>query len=152
MAFPTGWPPRRPRSSRRSLRFYVTDTATANFADKAYLFIDDTDANPYTPLPYVAPGSSTPVELGSQPLGTGEAPEDANLSQTDPVKQALPKAAVWSSNIRISNDGVADLEFSFDGTNVHGRVKMNETVVYRDRIESGIAVRGAGAVYRIEAW
>lgn len=152
MAFPTGWPPRRPRSTRRSLRFYVTDTATALFDDKAYLFIDDADANPYTPLPYVAPGSSTPVELGSQPLGTGAAPQDANLSQTDPSKQALPKAAVWSGSIRICNDGGGTLEFSFDGTTVHGKLLANETVIYRDRIESGIAVRGLGVTYRIEAW
>lgn len=152
MAFPTGWPPRAPRSARRSLRFFVTDTATANFSDKAYLFIDDAGANPYVPLPVVAPGSSTPVDLGSQPLGTGEAAVDANLSQTDPAKQALPKAAIWAQAIRVSNDGGGTLEVSFDGTNVHDVVPANKEVLYQYRHECGIAVRGAAAVFRIAAW
>jgi len=39
MPFPAGWPPR-PASSRRSLRFYATGTASANFEDNAFLFRD----------------------------------------------------------------------------------------------------------------
>jgi len=39
MPFPLGWPPR-PATSVRSLRFYVTGTATANFRDNAFLFRD----------------------------------------------------------------------------------------------------------------
>lgn len=74
------------------------------------------------------------------------------MSQTDPAKQVLPRAAVWSGSLRVCNDGGGVLEFSFDGNTVHGKLLAGETVVYRDRIEAGISVRGVGVTYRIEAW
>jgi hypothetical protein len=60
---------------------------------------------------------------------------------------------IWSCSIRICNDGGGDLEYSFDGTNVAGKVTATDVeVIYRDRYEAGICVRGAGAAFRIEAW
>lgn len=161
MAFPaTGWPPRPHRSAVRSLRVFLSGTATANYSDNAYLFVDVPGANPYSPTPVVLPGSSTPVTLPSQPMGTGEAAVDANYSQTNPVLQPQPHAAIWSGTIRISNDGANPLEFSFDATSdsgagatIHGRLLTTESVVYRQRHEAGIALRSAvGTAFRVEAW
>lgn len=142
MAFPATWPPRRP-SGTKSLRFYVTDTATANFVDKAYMFAEQTTANPHVPLPNVVPGSNTAVDVSNE-AGTG-------LATPSSAGAAGPLAQIWAGNIRISV-ATADLEFSFDGVTVQGKVLAGESVIYRQRFESGIAVRGAGAVYRIEAW
>lgn len=136
MPFPAGFPPRSP-SNRRSIRFYVSGSATANFDDSAYIFAQDTGANTYTPLPIIAPGDvTTPVHVGSpsSPVST-----DAEL-------------LVFSGSIRIYNDGGGDLEFSFDGTNVQGVVKASKDALYNFRYEAGIAVRGAGIAFRIEAW
>lgn len=134
---PEGWPPRLP-TGKRSIRFYVTGTATANFADNAWLFSQQTGANTYTPLPVVKPGSIDPVSVPN-PSGTGRQADD-------------PIAAIWSQTIRICNDGGGVLEYSFDGTNIHGKVLANEAFTYRNRFEAGISVRGASAVFRIEAW
>lgn len=142
MAFPTSWPPRFP-STARTLRFYVTDTATTNFSDKAYMFAEQAGANPYTPLPVIQPGSNTTVDVPNT-AGTG-------LSTPNNDGTTGPAAQIWSNRIRISV-ATADLEYSFDGTNVHGKVKSGESFLYTERRESGIAVRGTGAVYRIEAW
>lgn len=157
MAFPEGFPARLP-SGRRSIRFFVTGTATAAFSDSAYLFYDDTGANPFTPTPYVPPGAETQVvNIGNQttspgsPMGTGRDPRDANYNIPF-AQQAQPKPVIWCSSLRICNDGVGDLEFSFDGTIVHGVVKSGEKLEYRNRYEGGISVRGAGLVYRIESW
>lgn len=142
MPFPASWPPR-VASGVRSLRFYVTDTATADFADKAYMFAEQASANVYTALPTIAPGSKTTVNVPGV-AGTGLAtPTTAGVSG--------PLAQIWSGNIRITVTGV-NLEISFDGTNIHGLVKAGDSVIYRQRHESGIAVRGNGAVYTIEAW
>lgn len=143
MAFPTSWPPR-VSSGVRSIRFYATDTATAAFSGKAYMFAEQASANPYTSLPVIAPGSNTSVVVPNI-SGSG-------LATPVPVTGAEgPVAQIWSGNLKISVT-VADLEFSFDGTSVHGLVKAGETVIYRQRYESGIAVRGLGAVFQIEAW
>lgn len=142
MAFPASWPPR-PASTGATLRFYVTDTATANFSDKAYMFAEQAGASPFTPVPVIQPGSNTTVNLGT-PMGGG-------LSAPTTTGAEGPKAQIWSNQIRIVVT-TADLEYSFDGTNVHGRVTAGTTVIYEVRREAGIAVRGAGAVYRIEAW
>jgi hypothetical protein len=58
---------------------------------------------------------------------------------------------IWSTAIRISNTGAAALEFSFDGTNVHGSVPAGEIREYTSRIEAGVAVRGL-TDFEIEAW
>lgn len=147
MAFPTGWPPRL-SSGVRSIRFFVTAAATANFDDRAYLFADDVGANPYLPTPVVSPGSSVSAAVGTtaaggSPMGGGE-----NDSQST-------KKMIWAGTIRIKNDGAGDLEYSFDGTNVHGIVKEDEELIYRNRYEAGISVRGVAAAtpsFRIEAW
>lgn len=144
MAFPVGWPPR-VASSYRSIRFFLAGTGTANFSDNAYLFSDQAAANTYVPLPYVAPGQNTPVQLGPPPLGGG-----MNANDSDPT--ASPQTMIWSNSIRIMNDGATDLEFSFDGTNVHGVVKPAEVMLYPYRHEAGISIRGAGVDFRIEAW
>lgn len=160
MPFPTsGWPPR-PASGVRSIRFFVSGTATANWSDNAYLFIDDAGANTYEPMPYVAPGSTTPVQVGTRtspgtPMGGGSDPRDVLPGDT----LGHVKAQIWANNIRICNDGGADLEFSFAVTDdmgagalpVQGVLKPNEQVSYRNRYEAGIALRGAGA-FRVEAW
>lgn len=161
MPFPTaGWPPRQPRAGARSLRVYISGTATANYSDNAYLFVDIAGANPYSPTPVVMPGSSTPVTLPSQPMGTGAAATDVNHSQTDPALQPPPYHAIWSNSIRICNDGGNPLEFSFDatadsgaGATIHGKLLAAESVIYRQRYESGIAIRSAlGTTFRVEAW
>jgi len=151
MALPAGWPPR-PAEGRRSFRFYKTGTATANFSDNAYLFVDGVGANTLTPLPYVAPGSNTPVAIGAQPLGTGQDGHDANILAA-PGLQEVPKSMIWCQTLRLCNDDSTNpLEYSFDGTNVHGKLLKNEQVIYRVRFEAGISVRGTANTFRIEAW
>lgn len=144
MAFPVGWPPR-VSSGMRSIRVYIADTATAAFADRAYLFVDQAGANTYTPLPYVAPGSDAAVAVPAAPSGTGQ-------SFYDSAPSASPKPMIWSYAIRIYNDGGSNLEFSFDGTNVHGVIKAGQSELYVQRVEAGIALRGAGVAFRVEAW
>ena len=57
---------------------------------------------------------------------------------------------VWCKSIRIEASG-GDIDFSFDGTTVHGTVADGTSKVYWDRTEAGVAVKGAGTFY-IEAW
>jgi hypothetical protein len=134
MPFPASWPPR-PASGLHSIRFYATGIATANFSDNAFMFIDGAGANPFTPLPEVTGGSTT-VPL--TPSGTGVA------------SGGTPAPQIWAQTIRVVSTG--DVEISFDGTNVHGKILAAEgMVIYRNRFESGIAIRGAGT-FRIEAW
>jgi hypothetical protein len=160
MPFPTGWPPVAPKSSVRSIRFFVSGTGTANFSDNAFLFIDDPGANLNTPLAVVPPGNAppspplpiAPVDV-SPPSGTGTAAVDANLSQP-PALQAVPKATLYAGNIRVSNDeapGGAALDLSFDGVIVQGRVLAGESITFRQRYECGISVKGVAA-FRIHAW
>jgi hypothetical protein len=151
MAFPTNWPPR-PSSGVRSIRVYIADTLAPGgaFSDNAYLFAEQTGANPFSPLPGVRPGEDVsapdyggPHEVPEVPAGAGVQPPGA------------PPAALWSSRILIANTGSNDLEFSFDDsdTNVHGVVPGGETIVYTNRYESGIALRStAGTTFRVEAW
>ena len=113
MAFPTPWPPR-PPSGVRSIRFFVSGTSTANFADNAFLFIDGAagSANPFTP----GPPTSTSSGVTNNPLtptGTGSQGVVSQLTSPD-------RPLIWSGNIRISNDSTGELQVSFDGTNVHG--------------------------------
>ena len=135
MAFPTGWPAR-PVSGRRSLRFFKSGTTAQDFSDNAFLFIDDTGANPYTPLPYVRPGDGAAVVSIGTPTGTAEDVNDA----VDGV-QSVVKAHIWSGTIRIINDGATPLEFSFDGAEIHGIVLNGEELSYRNRHEGGISFR-----------
>jgi hypothetical protein len=109
------------------------------------MFLDA--ANVFTPSPFVQLGSPAPTNNPLTPTGTGAQGVATGITASDPPM-------VWSGNIRICNDGAADLEFSFDGVAVHGRIKPNEAFVYRNRYEAGISVRGAGGstTYRVEAW
>ncbi len=108
------------------------------------MFIDGAGANPFTPAVKVPYGSSATVNNPLNPTGTGLSPLPTPIAP-----------AIWSGNIRVCNDGEGDIEFSFDGINVHGRLKAGEVFQYRNRYESGMAVRGydgATSAFRIEAW
>jgi hypothetical protein len=139
MPFPASWPPRVP-SGIRSIRFFASGVAAAAFDANAFMFLDGAGANPIIPAPNVPYGSNAPVVNPLTPTGTG--------TTTPPIVHPM----LWSGNIRICNDGGATLEYSFDGTNVHGRILASESFTYRNRYEAGIAVRGAGAAFRVEAW
>lgn len=164
MPFPAGWPPR-PCSGRRSIRFFVSGTTTANWSDNAFLFIDDPGANTFVPMPHIKPGELTVVEVGNRnvpgsPMGTGSNPNDILPGDTF----GHVKALVWANSIRIFNDGVNDIEYSFAVTGdagapalpVHGVIKTTESFSFRDRYEAGIALRfpggGGASAFRIEAW
>ncbi len=158
MPFPPGWPPRA-ASGRRSIRFFAEGTATANFSDNGLLFADGAGANTFIPLPVVKPGSSEPVHIGSNPQGGGtniptDVAPDTHKGVTG-LQQAVPPTMIWAQMIAIANTGVGTLEFSFDGTNVHGRVEAGERRIFRMRYEAGIALKGNGAdvpTFEIEAW
>ncbi len=151
MTLPISWPPS-PPSGTRSLRVCVKGTTAAAFSENAYMFADLVSANPYTPLPYVRPGSRDSVTVPNTPWGAGRDRGDAN---PDPAVRASapPFAQIWCRAITITTGGAA-LEFSFDGENAHGWVPANSSVTYWDRFESGISVRGAGGTntFIIEAW
>jgi len=107
----------------------------------------------------VKPGSSDPVHIGSGPIGGGfPNPSDvAPDTHEDPpnTQQAVPKNMIWAQMISIYNVGAGVLEFSFDGTNVHGQVLAGERRLFRMRYEAGIALRGVAAatpVFQVEAW
>lgn len=125
MTFPANWPPAAAKTNR-SLRFCIVDTATADFADKAYLFADQTGADPE---PTLRPAGSVGY---------------------------VPPADAYSVGIIIANDSTpgtgADLQYSFDGTNVAGVVKAGELHAYDYRHEAGICFQGAGAIFRVIAW
>jgi hypothetical protein len=137
----------------------VTDTATAAFADKAYLFFDQAGAFPYKSTPYVAPGSLIPARVGDttvsgSPMGGRQIAEDVapREHQNPPATQeAATKPNAWCFQLLVRNDGPAALEISFDGVKIDGYIPSGAERVY-ERHEAGIAVRGAGAVFRIEAW
>ena len=61
-----------------------------------------------------------------------------------------------SSAIKLSNDGGATIEYSFDGVNVHGRVLVGETSETKDirRSEYSVFLRTVGgpASWRLEVW
>ena len=95
--------------------------------------------NPYIPLPVVEPGSSTIAVLDSNPMGGGQ----NDLGAEAPM--------IFSEVILVTATAAA-VEISFDGINVHGSVPSGETRQYSGRREAGIAVRGVGATFAIEAW
>lgn len=144
MAFPVGWPPRS-ASGRRSIRFFVSGTSTANFSDNAWLFFDTAAANPFTPTPVIHHGDERTVAVVDSPMGGGA----TFVEEVHPM--------IWSSTIRVCNDaavGGEALEFSFDGVNVHGRILATEEFVFRNMHEAGISVRGVTGTpaFRIFAW
>lgn len=96
-------------SAIKSIRFYQTGAATANFADSQFAF------------------------------------EKAN-----PADPAVPEQG-WSYSICVRAVG-ANLQISFDGTNIHGFVLSGTEKIYEKRHEGGISVRGVGATFHVEAW
>jgi hypothetical protein len=160
MANPAGWPPR-PHSSIRSIRFYVTASATSLFSDNAFLFASGGagSANTYTPLPNPGTANTTVIAAQVEPTGTTVVvPSISGTGRADinPQDGSLPPVPmIWSMGIRICNDGTGDLEYSFDGTNIHGRLKQGEIASYPRRHEAGISIRGVAAAtptFRVEAW
>ncbi len=159
MAFPSNWPSRHP-SGRVSIRAFHEGTTSADFEDNAVMFAQLTSANPFKAHPYVAPGSDQPVVLGTinsggqTPRAGGQAPQDVARQWTQ-ADQAVPLPQIWPCTIMVVNNGAAAIEISFDGTNIHGRVKSGESRTYRERFESGISLRGVGGAavaYWVEAW
>ena len=153
MPFPVGWPPR-PCTGRRLIRFFIGGTTTNLFEDHAYLFADQVGANTFTPTPVARPGIQT---TGIQsPMGGGRVPENARPDlPPSPPGYVDPHPMLWAHTIRIWNDGVATIQVSFDGTNVHGEVPGGKEWLCRDRYEAGIALRGKAAAlvdFRLEAW
>jgi hypothetical protein len=106
-----------------------------------------------SPTPRVSPGAATAQATvgsrlaGGSPMGSGA----GQSASADPYVPPSPQ--VWAETILVRNDHVTNpLEVSFDGINIHGEVLAGEERVYRDRMEGGIAVRGAGVPFRVEAW
>jgi len=93
----------------KSLRFYQTGVATANFTDNKWAFV-----------------------------------------RIDPVDVGVPEQA-WSYSIQV-RAVTANVEISFDGTNVHGLILAGTQSTYEKRHEGGISVRGVGATFYVEAW
>jgi hypothetical protein len=151
MPFPAGWPPR-VASGRRSIRFFVSGLATANFSDNAFLFSQGIGANPFSPLPYVPPGGelakAPATVIPPSPQGTGVSPQFAS-----PQEGAVAPAMIWAFGIMICNDGGGPLSYSFDGTNVDGVVLASDPPqVFLYRHEAGIALQGLGVSFRVTAW
>jgi len=162
MPFPVFWPPR-PASGRRSIRFYATAVCTNAFGDNAWLFIEQTSANTIQPTPYVRPGSTADVSIGDidsggSPMGGRRIVEDAAPAdhENPPATQVQANyPQIWSGAMRIYNEGVGDLEYSFDGANVHGYIAAGQSEIFPNRFEAGICVRGVAAAtptVHIEAW
>jgi len=57
-----------------------------------------------------------------------------------------------SQSIMFSNDGAADIQFSFDGTNLHGRVKGGEALQQDFRRAKRIYLKTTGAPVAIRFW
>ena len=135
MAYPQSWPPQQ-SSGKRSIRFFTSGTSSSDWTDNGFMFGEQPGASNMAPVPTFNYGTHDTVTIPPNPQG----PTSATMDQ------------VWCGNIRICNDSTTvPLEFTFDGTNIHGRLLKGEQIIYRDRWESGVAVRGGGA-FRIEAW
>jgi len=68
-----------------------------------------------------------------------------------------PKTIPFTSrNITILNDGVNPVDFSFDGTNVHGKILITEKLEFPGRAETSIHIKSTGAgnpgTLRIYVW
>lgn len=136
-------------SGRRSMRFYIEGTATANYADNAYIFS----------LHGMTPGVSglmVPTQPTVRAGGEVASGNPATPAITSPMGGTTPQAAVVAAYaFRIYNDGTDPLEFSFDGVHLHGVVMGGKEALYRQRYEPGICVRGRDSTtptFRIEAW
>ena len=68
----------------------------------------------------------------------------------NPKDPAEPEQA-WCTGLCIRAI-TANVEFSFDGVNVHGFVLAGTQNTYWDRHEGGVYIRGVGATFHVEAW
>lgn len=108
--------------------------------------------------------SGTAAEVANGALSTSaKVVGSANSFFSDPAATALTTAwqnftfGFTSVSILVSNDGIAGdryIEYSFDGSTVHGRILGGEVRVMDLRSQPGIYLRGeAGAeLYRLEAY
>jgi len=135
MAFPPGWPPRAPAGYAR-IRFYRAGMTTAAFIDNAWMFSSEM-AN--MALPYVAPGSTAPVDLRPGVIGGGRDPHDAVNGVEVPVPIAVPRFMYVWNDMPFATGSI--LQVSFDGVNVHDEIYDDEVHIYEDRRESGISLR-----------
>jgi hypothetical protein len=75
---------------------------------------------------------------------------------TIPFIDQVDSTPFVSQGIIIKNDNAAagaDIQFSFDGTNVHGKVKAGEDVTFDFRRERQIWIRSSAASpFRFWAW
>ena len=169
MPFPTdgSWPP--PRCPGvRSLRIYVADTVVSGsvFADNTnhwlfhaldpgYTDTGDIEAAGGKFGSYLKPG---PPFGGNRAPSPGTTLRTTNATITDRTQDPPPPPFIHSQYIRITNLNTTtgeDLEFSFDGVNVHGYVPAGESRVYDDRREAGIAIRPVAAAdtdFILEVW
>ena len=135
MPFPEGWPPRAPAGYAR-IRFYRAGMTTAAFQDNAWMFSAEM-AN--LAMPYVAPGSSAPVNLSPGVIGGGRDPHDAQGGVAVPVAIATAHFIFVWNNMPTATGSI--LQVSFDGVNVHDEIYDGEVRTYEDRRESGISIR-----------
>jgi hypothetical protein len=82
---------------------------------------------------------------------TGAATASFDDTQIEFFHPQRTEEQAWAQAIKIKATG-GTIQFSFDGVNVHGEVAAGETTIYWDRHESGIALRGGGFTYLLEAW
>jgi len=171
MAFVDDWPP--PRSAgQRNLRVFLEGTAASGSdfdttGNNSLWANEDPGYVDSAAIPNGKGATTTQVSFGSYdkpgpPVGGGAPQNPINRTDSGAIPNAAPKTpAFHAQNIRIFNDESAgsgnDLEFSFDGTNVHGKVLAGEVLEYEDRREAGIAIRPASTgaftvAYRIEVW
>jgi hypothetical protein len=136
---------------------FFTGTTSANFSDNAILFGSFASAN--QPLPYLKPGSTATIVVPPV-AGGGQAPEDAKGGV------ALGPPFVTCRFLWIYNDGPGIMQVSWDGTNVHDEIQLNDVGggpggvaswhQYEDLKEGGCAVRfkpaNAPSLFRIVGW
>lgn len=158
MAFPDDWVAisggglKRPENIRGA-RVYYAGTATANFIDTNVAFRDLPGAAPYDQTVIIKPGAEkATISLSRSPSGGTVRASPFDAAGTTPLKPQ-----VWVRYLQIWHMGNVnvDLEFSFDGVDVHGVLEDRGTpyfVLYPDRYEGGIALRGLGVEFKVEGW
>lgn len=61
-----------------------------------------------------------------------------------------------SSELKLTNDGVGDIQYSFDGVNIHGEVRTGESLQTNTRREYSIFIRikpaSIASLFRLEVW
>ena len=61
-----------------------------------------------------------------------------------------------SSELKLTNDGAGDIQYSFDGVNIHGEVRTGESLQTNKRREYSIFIRikpaSVASAFRLEVW